>query len=134
MFARSDAHKERLLLHCAVCPGENAAQLSDRLTSLLEALGVEPCYREARPSFKSFGTDALCARLSHAARNHGIACDEICLDGWTEAAMLADAGIPTIVFGAGGGGAHTTSEWVDLRQVELAAAILQDTVQSFQPT
>ena len=33
---------------------------------------------------------------------------------WTDAALLADAGIPAVLFGVDGAGAHASTEWVDL--------------------
>lgn len=33
---------------------------------------------------------------------------------WTDAALLSDAGIPTVLFGVSGGGAHAAQEWVDV--------------------
>ena len=33
---------------------------------------------------------------------------------WTDAALLAAAGIPAVVYGPGGGGIHSHEEWVDL--------------------
>jgi acetylornithine deacetylase len=50
---------------------------------------------------------------------------------WTDAALLAAAGIPTVVFGPGGDGAHAESEWVDLADVERTAEILLATVKEF---
>ena len=41
---------------------------------------------------------------------------------WTDAALLSDAGIPSVVFGPGGGGIHETSEWLDLGSFEQFAA------------
>jgi acetylornithine deacetylase len=43
---------------------------------------------------------------------------------WMDAAILADAGIPSVVIGAGGGGAHAAVEWVELDQAERLVAIL----------
>jgi acetylornithine deacetylase len=37
---------------------------------------------------------------------------------WMDAAFLQAAGIPTVVFGPGGQGAHAVDEWVDLASVE----------------
>jgi acetylornithine deacetylase len=43
----------------------------------------------------------------------------------TDAATIAGAGIPTVVFGPGDiAQAHTADEWVSLEQVEKAAEIL----------
>jgi acetylornithine deacetylase len=49
---------------------------------------------------------------------------------WTDAALLAAAGIPTVLFGVDGAGAHASAEWVDLdslhdatRAAERAVAV-----------
>ena len=51
--------------------------------------------------------------------------------GWMDAALLAAAGIPTVVFGPGGAGAHAVVEWADLEQVELCAEILLKVIEEF---
>jgi len=43
---------------------------------------------------------------------------------WTDAALLADAGIPTVLYGPGGEGAHAAVEWVDLAQAERCRDVL----------
>jgi acetylornithine deacetylase len=40
---------------------------------------------------------------------------------WMDAAFIQAAGIPTVVFGPGGEGAHAVEEWVDLESVEACA-------------
>jgi acetylornithine deacetylase len=40
---------------------------------------------------------------------------------WMDAAFIQAAGIPTVVFGPGGEGAHAVEEWVDLASVEACA-------------
>jgi acetylornithine deacetylase len=37
---------------------------------------------------------------------------------WTDAALTAAAGIPTVLFGPAGAGAHAAEEWVDLASLE----------------
>lgn len=37
---------------------------------------------------------------------------------WTDAALIAAAGIPTVLFGPAGEGAHAAVEWVDLESLE----------------
>ena len=46
---------------------------------------------------------------------------------WTDAALLAATGIPTVVFGPIGAGAHAAEEWVDLHSAEQAALIYAQT-------
>lgn len=50
---------------------------------------------------------------------------------WMDAAFFAAAGIPTVVIGPDGAGAHSTEEWVDLRSVEQCREILTETVRAF---
>jgi acetylornithine deacetylase len=42
---------------------------------------------------------------------------------WTDAAVLSAAGIPAILFGPSGSGAHAVEEWVDLASVKTCAEI-----------
>ena len=43
---------------------------------------------------------------------------------WMDSAFLGAAGIPTVVFGPGGGGAHATEEWADLGSVRQCGDVL----------
>src|ERR1043165_6543737 len=42
---------------------------------------------------------------------------------WTDAAVLSAAGIPSVLFGPAGSGAHAVEEWVDLSSVRACAEI-----------
>lgn len=43
---------------------------------------------------------------------------------WADAAFIAAAGIPTVMFGPGGEGAHAIEEWVSVSDTEAVARIL----------
>jgi acetylornithine deacetylase len=43
---------------------------------------------------------------------------------WTDAALLAAAGIPAVVYGPGGGGIHSHDEWVDLPTMDACERTL----------
>jgi acetylornithine deacetylase/succinyl-diaminopimelate desuccinylase-like protein len=43
---------------------------------------------------------------------------------WTDAALVADAGIPTVLFGPVGAGAHAEVEWVDLASLERLCVVV----------
>ncbi len=45
---------------------------------------------------------------------------------WFDAALLGAAGIPTVMFGPAGAGAHAAEEWVDLPSVVACAEVLAD--------
>jgi acetylornithine deacetylase len=43
---------------------------------------------------------------------------------WTDAALIAAAGIPTVLFGPAGEGAHATVEWVDVASLERVREVV----------
>ncbi len=50
---------------------------------------------------------------------------------WTDAATLWAAGIPTVLFGPTGAGAHAVEEWVELESVRACAEVYLATAQAF---
>jgi acetylornithine deacetylase len=50
---------------------------------------------------------------------------------WMDAALLSAAGIPTVVYGPGGGGAHAVEEWSNLDEVVICADVLADVARRF---
>ncbi|HKG53389.1 MAG TPA: M20/M25/M40 family metallo-hydrolase, partial [Anaerolineales bacterium] len=50
---------------------------------------------------------------------------------WTDAAVLSAAGIPSVLFGPSGSGAHAVEEWVDLASVKACAEIYLTTAMNF---
>jgi acetylornithine deacetylase len=50
---------------------------------------------------------------------------------WTDAALLAAAGIPAILYGPGGAGAHAPVEWADLEQLQACTDVLLATALAF---
>src|SRR6266516_785855 len=50
---------------------------------------------------------------------------------WTDAAILSAVGIPSVLFGPSGSGAHAVEEWVDLSSVEACAEIYLATAMNF---
>ena len=50
---------------------------------------------------------------------------------WTDAAVLSAAGIPSVLFGPAGSGAHAVEEWVDLASVRMCVEIYLATAMSF---
>jgi acetylornithine deacetylase len=50
---------------------------------------------------------------------------------WTDAAILARAGIPTVLFGPGGAGLHTLQEYVRLDEVLSCRDVLADLARAF---
>jgi acetylornithine deacetylase len=50
---------------------------------------------------------------------------------WTDAAILSDAGIETVLIGPTGGGLHSEEEWVEIQSVYDLASILAETAVQF---
>ena len=50
---------------------------------------------------------------------------------WADAAFIAAAGIPTVMYGAGGTGAHAVEEWVSVADSVAVTQTLIDVARSF---
>ena len=53
------------------------------------------------------------------------------LSYWTDAAILTQAGIPTVIFGPGGEGLHAAVEYVDFDSVVATAKVLAEVIVEF---
>jgi acetylornithine deacetylase len=65
---------------------------------------------------------ALVSRVAASARDAEPAI--VGHPAWMDAAFLSEAGIPTVVFGPRGAGAHALEEWVEIGDVALVADVL----------
>lgn len=67
----------------------------------------------------------ICEAVRRALQANDIEPRVAGMSAWTDAALLNQAGIPAICFGPGDMGlAHAAEEYIELREVELAADIL----------
>ncbi|KAF3481192.1 acetylornithine deacetylase [Arthroderma uncinatum] len=62
---------------------------------------------------------------------YGTNCAFQALDPWTDAALLHDAGIPSIVFGQSGAGLHSEYEWVDVESIRRTEGVLSTVIEDF---
>jgi len=120
-------------------PGETEAQALAEIQTLLDRLStfdtsfhatVKSLF--AREPFEVAGDAPLVKAVQSAASD--VLQRQIDPGGvsfWTDAALLAAAGIPTVVFGPIGTGAHAAEEWIDLQSVEQAAAIYAQTALAY---
>ena len=67
---------------------------------------------------------ALPDMLLSIAREQGADARVAGMSFWTDAAILGEAGIPSVLFGPGGAGLHSVEEYVELADVEACAAAL----------
>ena len=135
------SYPERCLvqLERRTVPGESADVVEAQVRELVEqAAAADPDFRAevrttlVRPPFE-IGTEAEIVRVvsGQAERLLGKAPRMVGWAAWMDSAILDQAGIPTVVFGPGGEGAHAIVEWVDLASVERCAEVLVAAAQEF---
>lgn len=116
-------------------PGETVAQATAELQTIIDELAaLDPTFRASvRPTFwrQPFEIDAdapIVRSLENALVAHlGREPPHTGQTFWTDAALLADAGIETVLLGPTGYGLHSAEEWVDLQSVIDLAAVLAET-------
>jgi acetylornithine deacetylase len=123
----------RLSIERRTVPGETEAQVLDEIAAVARDADVThpaPSVRSvlARSPFTVSAEAAIVrAVTAAAARVRGATPGFVGKPFWMDSALLADAGVETVIIGPVGGGAHTADEWVDLRSLEHLAAILAET-------
>jgi acetylornithine deacetylase len=123
-------------------PGETAETAETELQAIIDQLaGADPAFRAgvtrglARPPFEVGRDEPIVTALSAAAMQRlGEAPAWRGEPFWTDCAILHGAGIPCLMFGADGGGAHAATEWATTASIEALADILTATAASFCDT
>jgi acetylornithine deacetylase len=112
-------------------PGETVAQVEAELRAIVEqAAAGDPDFSASARTLVSrdpfeIGEDEA---VVDAVRRHAAAVlgEEPALVGvpfWADSALLAAAGVPTVLFGPRGEGAHAEVEWVEIASLERCAEI-----------
>jgi len=71
----------------------------------------------------------IIAWLGESINRSGLEPQTVTMDAGTDASRFNEVGIPTIVFGPGGiAQAHTSDEWIELREVEKASVVFQELI------
>src|SRR5262249_26530426 len=108
-------------------PADIPRQLLDylRLVENLDfPIEMTPCWI-AEPALMPAGSEEIAARLGRAVDQVRGSHKVHAVPFGTDAATIAWSGVPAVIFGPGDiAQAHTCDEWVDLAEVEQAAAIL----------
>lgn len=120
-------------------PGETPEQVEHEIRELLEEIKrTNPTFLATvkttltRDPFEIAEDTPIVQTLSKQIEAHLGAVPAIVGEGgWMDSALLAAAGIPTLVFGPGGDGAHAVIEWSDLTQLQQSSDILLATIQTF---
>jgi acetylornithine deacetylase len=114
----------RLGLERRTIPGETRAQVEAEIRALAGDATVRTTFERA-PFEVDPQAQVVAAVRRHAAAALGAEPPLVGHSAWMDAAVLSAAGIPTVVFGPAGAGAHAATEWVDLASVATCAAVLE---------
>ena len=124
----------RLGIERRTVPGETEAGVRAEIETLIEQTrAADPSFQAsvrcllARNAFEVPPDAPIVSAVRAAATRHlGRSPALIGKPFWMDSAILADAGVETVIIGPIGGGAHTSEEWVDLQSLERLAVILAD--------
>jgi acetylornithine deacetylase len=120
-------------------PGERDEEIVGELSRLLdEARRASPglsgsvTVMLSRPPFEvTPDAPVVRALVDAVSRVRGSAPRLIGDAPWFDAALLGQAGIPTVMFGPAGAGAHAAEEWVDVPSVVTCAEVLVEVAMRF---
>jgi acetylornithine deacetylase len=120
-------------------PGETLQKVEVEILGILEQIAAsDPTFKASvktsmvRKPFETILEEPIVRTLLHKTSTIlGHAPAEIGQTGWMDSALLSAAGIPTVIFGPGGEGAHAVVEWSNLEHVERCAEILTAVAEEF---
>lgn len=120
-------------------PGEEGATVEAELRTVLDNIAsLDPGFHyELTRSFErsTFAADVDSRVVNILARayerDQGKAAVQRGEPFWTDCALLQDAGIPTVLFGVDGGGAHAATEWVTIDSLNTVCRVLERTLSEF---
>ena len=120
-------------------PGETAAKVQAEVDAIIsKGCEGDPTFRaEARLGIVrepfEIAEDAEIVTILRRNAKRIVGHDRIFKEtkGWTDSALLSAAGIPTVIYGPNGHGAHAETEWVDLESTEQCRRIYVATAREF---
>ena len=120
-------------------PGETGDAAEAELSAIVARLAAaDPAFRAVvrrdlvRSSLETPADAAILSAVRRAAGDAlGRPVEPTGVSFWTDAASLHAAGIPTVLFGPLGAGAHAAEEWVELSSVQTCAEVYLATATAF---
>ena len=120
-------------------PGETGDTAEAELRAIVDGLAAaDPAFKSTvrrdlvRSLLETPAGAAIFAAVQQAAAGVlGKPVEPTGVSFWTDAASLHAAGIPTVLFGPLGAGAHAAEEWVDLASVQRCADVYLATAAAF---
>jgi acetylornithine deacetylase len=128
----------RLQIERRTIAGESGETAGDELLAILRRLHEEDPEFDAtsrlmfaRPAYELAAAHPLPQALQAAAKASGCAADHVGMSFWTDAAVLASAGVPSVLFGPGGAGLHGIEEYVNVSDVVACRDVLTALVRAW---
>lgn len=128
-------YPDRCTLHVErrTVSGESAAAAEQEIQTILDALRSEDAEFDGsaklvfdRSPYETPANHALTAMIAKLAGARGTRSSTVGMSFWTDAAILGDAGIPSVLFGPGGAGLHSVEEYVNVADVLTCRDVLAD--------
>lgn len=126
------SYPDRCVLHLErrTIPGETRDQVEAEVRAVAGDAHVRTTFERA-PFEVDPDAAIVGAVRRHAATVLGADPAVVGHSAWMDASVLSAAGIPTVVFGPAGAGAHAVEEWVDLASVAACAEVLEAVARDF---
>ena len=116
--------RARLQMERRTLPGDAATLALEEVQEILDGLRLEdPSFRASarlifeRPAYELSAEHLLPQTLAEAIRHVGGTVTVGGASFWADTAVLGHAGIPSVLFGPGGAGLHSTEEYVNVADV-----------------
>ena len=113
--------------------GESAQMAEQELVTILEELhkddpdfGGTAKLVFARSAYETPANHPLPPLLRQLSARRGVEAAPVGMSFWTDAAILGDAGIPSVLFGPGGAGLHSVEEYVNVDDVLACRDVLAE--------
>ncbi len=128
-----------LTLERRTLPGETPESVEAELQQILDRLSADdPTFKAVlrkglyRAPMETPAGAAILPAIQNAAEHVlGHPAEMTGVPYWTDAATLSEAGIPSVLFGPSGAGAHANEEWVDLESVRKCKDVYLQTAIRF---
>ena len=129
----------RISLERRTVPGETADQAESELTSILATLAAsDGQFRYTldrtfeRPPFEVAESSPIVRHVLEAAENTTSRRPAVFgKRSWTDCALLAEAGIPAVLFGVCGAGSHAAQEWIEIASLRRLTETLTALTRTF---
>ena len=103
-------------------PGETDDVIAAEVAALAAGLDAETQLVFSRPPLETDPGEEVVQAVARAAGTTSLAG----VPFWTDGALFGAAGIPTVIFGPRGAGAHAAEEWVELDSLARCRAVYAD--------